>query len=834
MALAIALIAAACSDSGSRWHTGAGAIAPEVTVDPDVEASGITGGVIISNVPPADSLRLRITSADGAYTHTWVMAEYDPAAPVAPGAYTVEAFYGDPLTDAFDSPYFYGSAQTVVEEGATARPAIECTLANTMFAVTIEPEVQQLAGPCTLTLHSSGGGYVTFSPGEERRAFLRPGSITVSATCTHAGRPFSFDITTIPQAKAAYCYRLALSAATAADGVTELTLSADERISSDDVTLRLTPEFIDAPAPELTCSGFVSDAPLHIDEGIAPAEPLTVNAAPAARVQRLMLTVTAPTLLAAGWPAEADLLSCPAHELEAMKACGLLIDSTPEAISVDFSRAVSRLSVAGGDERCSFALRAVSRLGRASEPAVLRVSLAPVDVELLSVTPATVGVDVAAITVRCPEASAAALLGVQLLGAAGEWTAVAVELAEPLELPGEYALRFRLPAGTAPVRARLIYQERPRAEFLVGRVPPEFTIEADPYALKADLRVITADPDLRATVTSMAAVYADGSPLTAITRRPDQGIITVSGLRAATTYTLQATVMESPTPAQLTPAITVTTERAEALPNGDFEEVEKSIDYSRLPCGGRYSQNIVEIYNQQNYRSFRLEAPAKWANVNAKTFCTAAARHNTWYMQPSTRTVGADEAFSGSYAVRLDCTGWDLDGPDIPPYLQQSQPYTDYSRNVPAVACRAAGKIFLGSYTFDPLTATERYDEGIDFTSRPSALNGYYRLTPVTAGSQDQTALALVEVIGMADGLPVVIASGRAELQAAPGYTAFTVPLTYTRFGIKAVRVKVMLAASATAGTIAQETLSTVTVPLLPEARMAGNTLWLDALSFSY
>ena len=121
--------------------------------------------------------------------------------------------------------------------------------------------------------------------------------------------------------------------------------------------------------------------------------------------------------------------------------------------------------------------------------------------------------------------------------------------------------------------------------------------------------------------------------------------------------------------------MTFKTEEAQQLPNPDFEDVKfSSIKYANMLSGGRYSQNTVEIYNLQNRTSFDLMTPTAWANVNDKTFCLDASNHNTWYMAPSTYTV--EDAYSGAYAVRLDCVGYDLDGPEIPDYLQTSLPFT--------------------------------------------------------------------------------------------------------------------------------------------------------------
>ena len=200
-------------------------------------------------------------------------------------------------------------------------------------------------------------------------------------------------------------------------------------------------------------------------------------------------------------------------------------------------------------------------------------------------------------------------------------------------------------------------------------------------------------------------------------------------------------------------------------------------------------------------------------------------------MQPSTEAVL--DAYQNSYGVKIQSVGWDLDGPEIPDYRQTGTPYTDYSLNIPSPGHRSAGRLFLGSYRFDPSTLTETYDEGLEFSSRPTALNGFYKYIPAAPGISEQ-GLVRVEVIGVADGAEVTIARAEATLPVAAGYTAFTVPLYYPMFGVKATKVKVLLASSTAVGTIAEETECVLTVADPVTSTYSGSTLWVDALSFSY
>lgn len=825
-------VAMACSEGDKPGQTGAGTLVPEVLVDPDVEADA-AAEVVVTPVPEPGEMSFRLSTADGSYSHTWQrLDEYDPTCPLLPGQYVAEAFIGSQGDEGFEAPSFYGSATCEVADGATARPEIMCRLSNTMLLVRFNESFTEAYPDGSLTFHSSGGGYVTYGIGETRQAYLRPGDIEVSMNITPGDSdPCSFLMTTIRSAKPGYCYTATLSADVSGENPV-VTLSFDERTLSDDVRFEITPEFLAGEAPALECHGFVSGETLRLAEGVRPAERVEVAVAQAVALRSLMLTVGAPSLLASGWPAEVDLLNATDAQLEIMRRAGLgfTAGATP---AVDFTSLLANLRSESGDNGATFSLRAVSVAGKVSEPAVLGVELGDPEMEIVSVTPATVGVGVAALTFRTSEEFDPQRIEVTMLSADNRWEVAEITSVETLEENGLTAVRFRMPEATDPVNVRLAYCGDVKGTVTVGYISPEFTVEADAFALAAVVRINAADPELLPAITRRLRIYFDGTPAIQLERDEQEGLVVVTGLSPDTRYRLLATVMDHPTDADFMPAVEIVTEKDLPLPNGDFEEIKDDLDWRDMASGGRYSQNIVEIFNRQNFTTFKTSVPDGWANVNAKTFSKAAKNPNTWYMQPSAQTLAVDLAYSGAYAVRIDNVAWDLDGPAIPDYVQTGQPYLPYNPNVPQIAHRSVGKLFLGSYEFNPSTLEEVYKEGIAFTSRPAALNGFYRFIPAS-GNSSGSGMASIEVIGEVDGRECVIAEGKGRLTPSSGYTAFKVPLSYSMFGVKAKTVRVMLAASAEIGDIASETATTVTVADPVAAKSAGATLWLDALSLSY
>ena len=91
-----------------------------------------------------------------------------------------------------------------------------------------------------------------------------------------------------------------------------------------------------------------------------------------------------------------------------------------------------------------------------------------------------------------------------------------------------------------------------------------------------------------------------------------------------------------------------------------------------------------------------------------------------------------------------------------------------------------------------------------------------------------------MEVVGVENGSEVTIASGSLMLAGTSGFTSFSVPLSYSKFGVKASKLKVMFASSNKIGTISYETSNIVTTNDLESASSLGSTLWIDNLTFSY
>lgn len=821
-----------CSESEYVEYIGSGKFVPEISVDASViGVDGVVTDALYAHVPTSADMSLRIVKPDSGREGFWKSVcdfAYDES--FLPGDYIVETFYGDSIREGFECPYFYAVTRVHLNDGETLTVPLTAKLSSTMLNVRYTQAFRSYFSDFSAVLHSLDGAYVEYPEDEIRPVFLHPGNISLLLSLTMpSGETVSFEAATIPGAQSGHIYEATIDVRTTTDGVPEIVVSFDSKIQSDDVIHALTPEFVLSPAPEITCVGFEPQCAVAWIEGDVQPQTFAMDV-DSDNLQRLILSTRNYLLCKQGWPAGIDLLSATMEQLEAMERLGLrLIREAGKGITVDFTQVLPHLRYSSDMPSTLFTLEAVGLNSKSSLPKQFEVNILPVDLKLVEVTDIVVGIDKGEIVVESPTSQLRDNVVIKAF-VGDKW--------EPLEISdidsrgnSLYALQFSAPSGTGPVPVRVYYCGSLKSELTINRVQPDYSIEVDAYALKAMIRINAGDDSLKPLITSLLRVYGNDAVLPVIGIDKQNGYVEVGGLSPATAYKFTATVMKYPSNADFCAPVYANTEILANLENGGFEETEKNFEYKEMYSGGRYSQSIVEIFNQQNRRSFDVSVPTMWANINEKTACRQSSNINTWYVEPSVMTV--PDAYEGAYAVKLQSVGWDINGERIPDYLQPYGHYTPYSCNVPNIAHKSAGRLFLGAYSFNSSLCTERFDDGIRFGSRPAALNGFYKFVPV-ATEPDDHGIVTVEVLGQYGGKETVISHARFLFRSAMTYTAFSVPLSYSHFGVKATKLRIMFASSMHFGSIAEESVNVPVSPDLELAASLGSSLWVDGLSLSY
>lgn len=821
---------ASCSENSSVVNTGTARLSINVSVDntftyPD---GTVVGGLDFTRPDPAD-VSLAMRAVAGGYSHVWTSFNDFPQDGIYyGGTYFIEAFYGY-ASEGFDHPYYLAETKVDLLPGDVRDCEFKLRPVSTASIVRFTPAVLEYFSSAKAYLHAVGGGYFDYLPSDDGVLYLLPGRTSLYLELTLPdGTRAGYKAAEVSEAKSGILYDYTIDLDINPDGVPEVSCTVGGQTSSR----LLDTDFLSSPPPAITPQGWTPGQTYILPEGDRPSQPVKVAVKAASPLARIILTVNSPSLNSLGVPDQCDLLDLTPAQKSLFESLGLEISGSSDDMELDFSDFLGHLVFLNEAQALTtIGLMARDSEDRVGEPVMATIRTIPTDITVTSVPFVMVGADEANITVSSTANDFASNVVIETLDENGHWHPATLLAVEPVE-ENVYNVRFVIPTGSAPVDARVIYCDEVRADILISRYMPDFTLEVDAFATYGCIRVNAADQDLRATIVRGLYPYLNGSRASVLARYPDRGIVVITNLTPSTTYTLTSTMMREPGKADFTPPQRFSTESTPSLPNAEFEDRKSGVEYEGLPSGGRYSQTTVAIFNWQNHQSFELQVPREWATTNAKTFCRRSSNHNTWYMQPSVFTVKADTE-SSSFAVCLRSVAFDINGPIIPDYTQVGQPYLKYSPIVPEIASRAAGKLFLGSYSFDPQTMQETYKDVIEWRSRPMSLSGYYKYNPSSSDSSD-TGLAIIEVYGEVDGQKVVIASSTARLPVANGYTAFKASLTYERFGVKATGLKVMFASSSHIGTIADETAGVVTTPDPVEGASLGSTLWLDHVVLAY
>lgn len=811
-ALGISLIA--CSDNEPAiFYDGSGLLAVSLSIDP----------VMIEGVPmvaPSPSEFALTLEAPSGAAHTWhSFDDFSQNQRYLSGPYTLTATRGSYLDEGFGAEFYKGSASFDVEEGQLTQILLPVTLQSALVKVDFAPELESAFPDARILVQAEGGLPVKFAPGETRYGALRPGSAYASVALDGADLMFLMPKRFSLAAAQPYIFTTTYSPdrqlLTISDGI--------NRQSS----IELSAEAIASPPPHVSLIGADAAQPLVAIERTALSSPVRFEIEDAASAS---LNINSELLASQGAPASVNLIAPDANEAAWLNSHGVLVSQTGNRLSVDVTDLPLHIDYqpTKASNITQLSVAATNRYNRLQLSPRLEIHISAATVQVMEVSPAAMANNQSTITLRSHLSLDQLREGLSVSAADG--SEVSILDIQPGCEPDTYLLTVEVSPGTSVVPLQISYSGEPVASAEIPRGVPEYDIEVDPFAQRAMLKISSPSSALTAYIASHAKVMVGSAPAHIQARRPAQGLIEIIGLSPTTTYTLTTTILTNQ-PEERPRQATFTTEKAPQLPNSDFEEAKDRIDWQNLPAGGRYSQTQVAVYSQQNHASYKLKAPEKWANTNPKTFYTLAENPNTWYMQPSVWTT--ETPASGDRAVRLVSTAFDPAGPEIAPYRQQNSPFTPYSRNIPSIAYRAAGKLFLGSYSYSGAT-NESYEEGIDFPSRPTSLNGWYRYTPSPDDPND-TGVAIIEVLGQTpDGLQV-IASGRAILPLATDYTAFSAPLDYSgHFAVKASKIRVMIASSADIGDIPFESTHVITHDDPASSTSIGSVLDLDNLTLAY
>lgn len=715
-----------------------------------------------------------------------------------------------------DGPTFDGSKQVVIAAGQRTAAEIECAPAEALLKFDISQNSKYKLG--TMIVHSNNGQYCETKGGEN--IFIEPGEMEMYAQLTdEAARSIRVSLPYTTSISAAHGEAIVVKL-----NDDELALTSTNKSSNYVIEKSI----FDLSAPAIEAEGFTPGQEIKATEGITLNKSVKMFGTSNRVIKHARLTVESPILNMVSAPSEIDLAQLSSDDRNYLSNVGLIYTfaADKKSVNIDYTNLLENMS-SYTSALSHFTLMLEDEAGVCSEPLTLDVNTQVMTISLESITTAELGINRATMQINTggqdveqPD------FNIYAIDSDGNKTLCAITSWKKVDAQ-RIAVEFSVPEGYDDINIDVYYLDLKRFSTIAKRSTSDYTIDVDAYATNAIIKFDAKNEEEIKALVKYATVSITGINGLNCERYESEHGILVQNLQADTKYTVNVWFGDGTKQTS-----TFTTEKALQVPEGDFEDWEQLITYKQMPQGGKYSATGLSIVNRQNYTDIDVKWPKKyWASVNAKTFNKQSSRHNTWYMQPS--SVIIYEPQSGYKAICMTSVGWDHNGEQIADYVQESGQSLAYSKVVPNIAHRSAGRLFLGSYSYDIKTQQEVFNEGYTFTSRPSSLNGFFMYTPDNTHPTDRGYVE-VEIINITDGKETVIASGRSEFQAATDYKAFNVPLSYKYYNLKASKLKIMFASSTATGSQEYED-SHVPVTAHPETGvMSGSSLWIDNLSFTY
>lgn len=845
-----------CHDDMGTSADGVGGIAPAVDLNTAVTSSQKASR---STTVTANDLALTIKKTDGSYSHTWAsVADYDPTTTFAVGEYTVEATYGSIEDEGFDRPAYAGSTTVNVIEGQTTPVSLTATLINSMVSISYTDEFKEYMSSWDAELHSTGGSYIYYGPEETNPVYLRPGEVTLDLELTKANGVSATLRVAKFTAKPRYHYHITVGLQNGIGGA-QVQITFDENLEKEDVTIDISDEILNAPAPVINGDGITNGGNVNYLEYSTPAK-AAVNIVARGGIASVTMTSKSRSLVAQGWKTEVDLSTMAENIQSRLGRLGLVTRGVvnPEGNFgvVDFTNVVKSLRLADGTEPSEFDIVVVDKYGKVSEHFTFTMTLTELMLALSNPSEIALAATELEVDLTYNGANPSGDVKFQVQNDRGIWENVTVRsIGEPVD--GVYRVALTVPATTRAINLRAVTGSKVSETLTINRNGVSaFGLEVpenDIWTRTAKL-VLTSESADASILAHNATVYlsTDGSTYTATNIAGTNGAtLSLTGLNPGTAYFVKVSVTDLESEA-CTP-VRFATEAMTGVPNGDFETLTSKYSTEKALQGGQWS--IARGTNYDNYAAYNVSEANGWATTNSKTM--SGSNQNTWFAIPSVfntsltyvstvppqlviGTGGGSEtpasyagftAHSGTNAMVVRNVAWDPAGETPSVWYKAfvgSNEY--YNHTVPNIDHHSVGKMYLGSYSYN--NGTETYTEGVAFASRPKTLRGYYTYTP-DAGDTADNGVVTVELLNGA----TVIAQGSTNLSAASSYTAFSVPLTYIANAPKATSLRIMVASSKHASlSMAEETrnVKVTTYNSRYESYQHGATLVVDNFTFDY
>ncbi len=809
----------ACNDE-NPWNTqnGYGRIAPKVASDATVtDVVPLRAGSDLT-APEPNQFKLSLSKDDGSQSYSWESVDLFPTDKDFPiGTYTLEASYGSLDDEGFERPYFYGATVFNVEEEEVSTPLVTAKLANTMVSIDYTDDFKHFFPTYSTQLHSEGGDFITFIPGEDRAAFLKPGQITVTMSITKQnGLSATIEPAKIT-ALAQHHYHLTFDANEGDNGDAQLVINFDDSLENEDVVIDLSDDLMLSPEPKVTAKGFTPDVPLELIEGSAPEATTAFVITAMGGIASATLTTESDYLISLGFPAEIDLVAATAAQQALFSTYGLevmgLWRNPDKMAQVDLTNLLSNIRGSGTHK---FSLVVKDKLTKVNLPVTLQVTTEPVELSILDAPGIDLDANEATLQVAYNGPSPSKNITVEALDDYGVWKQCEVKsVAAASRSTENYNITFTIPNNGDDEQVRVKYKGVVKDTATIKRVGVSLSLQssADVWATHATLKLTKKSSQDVSGIKFFASVGGGSWQSIDGTVSADASTVTFTGLTAGTAYKISAS--DTGAYEEGYPVASFTTEAAAQPQNANMDSWCHDDGWKKtvISLSGSVGGTIYQYFPKASTSDSDY-----WATRNAMT-TDKTTNNPTMYYTYYSGTYGVT-GVSGQ-AAEICTEGWSQNAANT---------FTNSSTGI----CynKSAGMLFMGSYSYDASSKKETITYGRPFTSRPTSLTFQYLFSPVN--SESFRAYVVVE---NRDGSNVT-ELGRGELVSDTEVTSWkstTIDITYTNTQLKATHAYIVfLSSNASSPTVKPVKGDASAAKNYWDSRYIGNKLTVDNIQFNY
>ena len=801
----LALVLGSCSEdnpwAGSR---GKGGIDLQLSATADVkDALPMTrAGAPELIAPDIDDFAVSLRNLDTDMVSNWdSIEEFNSESGFDVGSYALTAYYGNVNDCGFNKPCFIGEANVNVLEGRESSVNVTATLANVMLSVEYTENFSSYFQDYSVTAHTDGHANVVFSRYETRAGFLTPGNISLQVTVINpSGKKATVTAATIPVALAKHHYHVKFDVNADPSGAETISVVFDDSLTQETVKISLTEEIYNAVAPIVACEGFVVGQPVEALAGNPTPNPVKFEIRCKEGIDKVTMTIAQ----TAGVPASDNPLV--GRDIELVSADDALqtdiadngivvvgLFKNPEQGAVinltDFSSHLPE-----GEYKIT--VNVIDKIGNNNENlAELTLSTQPINLKVMGGS-ATYVYPGPVLSVSKPEVDATVMITyngsdpekcISFFNRCqdGNMKKCIVEsITESTRTRSSFEDKEYIAAikvcdvENSPLPMEMYFNGKKYSDFTIDIIEPEYQLVSDVFAHYARFKVETDNPDDIPTITNGLTLYKNDTPIAraSVDYDLEKGILSIEDLDPDTDYTIGYSLTKRPNGIPESQTIKIHTESEAQIPNSNFAQKERTINWNNITAGGEYQYGSTHMWN---HSSIVVDTPVGWATLNPITCWPDAKEKNTWFCVPSTLMEG------NSVVIRT--VAYDHDG-KLPALDNHGLSVrAKYSRNKPAsFASKSSGELFLGTYSFN---GTASRKDGIGFTSRPTSVTFSYTYEPV-AGEVGQVYIA---VVGEGNA---VLAESRADIKSNKNDMTLTLP-SYP-FGKKAVSIRLSFKSSKT------------------------------------